>query len=85
MTSRYGFGVNLEQGGRPLSRQFRRPYGDSPYGFLMTWHVERAVALLRRAHLRRVASAPLDPRDGWEQATRPIRNREARTPEPQLA
>ncbi len=31
-----------------LSRQFRLAYGESPYAYLMTRRVERAMALLRR-------------------------------------
>lgn len=31
-----------------LSRAFRRAYGESPYGYLMTRRIERAMALLRR-------------------------------------
>ncbi|MCX6470343.1 MAG: helix-turn-helix transcriptional regulator [Corynebacteriales bacterium] len=31
-----------------LSRQFRAAYGESPYSYLMTRRVERAMALLRR-------------------------------------
>jgi transcriptional regulator GlxA family with amidase domain len=34
-----------------LSREFRCAYGQSPYGYLMTWRIERARALLRRADL----------------------------------
>jgi AraC-like DNA-binding protein len=34
-----------------LSREFRAAYGDSPYGYLMTRRIERAMALLRRGHL----------------------------------
>ena len=34
-----------------LSRQFRRAYGESPYGYLMTRRIERAMALLRRGDL----------------------------------
>jgi AraC-like DNA-binding protein len=34
-----------------LSRQFRRAYGESPYGYLMTRRIERALALLRRGDL----------------------------------
>jgi AraC-like DNA-binding protein len=34
-----------------LSREFRRAYGESPYGYLMTRRVERAMALLRRGDL----------------------------------
>ena len=30
-----------------LSREFRRAYGESPYGYLMTRRIERAMALLR--------------------------------------
>ena len=30
-----------------LSREFRRAYGESPYAYLMTRRVERAMALLR--------------------------------------
>lgn len=34
-----------------LSRQFRQAYGESPYGYLMTRRIERAMALLRRGDL----------------------------------
>jgi AraC-like DNA-binding protein len=34
-----------------LSRQFRLAYGESPYSYLMTRRVERAMALLRRGEL----------------------------------
>jgi AraC-like DNA-binding protein len=34
--------------GGHLSRQFRRAYGESPYAYLMTRRIERAMALLRR-------------------------------------
>ena len=34
-----------------LSREFRRAYGESPYGYLMTRRIERAMALLRRGDL----------------------------------
>ena len=34
-----------------LSRQFRRAYGESPYAYLMTRRIERAMALLRRGDL----------------------------------
>ena len=30
-----------------LSREFRRAYGESPYGYVMTRRIERAMALLR--------------------------------------
>jgi transcriptional regulator GlxA family with amidase domain len=34
-----------------FSRQFRAAYGESPYGYLMTRRIERAMALLRRGDL----------------------------------
>ena len=34
-----------------LSRQFREVYGESPYSYLMTRRIERAMALLRRGDL----------------------------------
>ena len=34
-----------------LSRQFRRAYGETPYSYLMTRRIERAMALLRRGDL----------------------------------
>ncbi len=34
-----------------LSRQFRAAYGESPYAYLMTRRIERAMALLRRGDL----------------------------------
>jgi AraC-like DNA-binding protein len=34
-----------------FSRQFRRAYGESPYGYLMTRRIERAMALLRGGEL----------------------------------
>ena len=34
-----------------LSREFRRTYGESPYRYLMTRRIERAMALLRRGDL----------------------------------
>ena len=34
-----------------FSRQFRLAYGESPYSYLMTRRIERAMALLRRADL----------------------------------
>jgi AraC-like DNA-binding protein len=34
-----------------LSRQFRLAYGESPYSYLMTRRVERAMALLQRGDL----------------------------------
>jgi AraC-like DNA-binding protein len=101
-----------------FSREFRRAYGESPYGYLMTRRIERAMALLRRGDLsvtevcssvgcsslgtfssrftelvgvppstyrRQAAGATAGmPSCVAKQVTRPIRNREARTPEPQL-
>src|SRR4029453_16871083 len=34
-----------------LSRQFRLAFGESPYAYLMTRRIERAMALLRRGEL----------------------------------
>jgi AraC-like DNA-binding protein len=34
-----------------LSREFKRAFGESPYSYLMTRRVERAMALLRRGDL----------------------------------
>ena len=110
-------GVNMSAG--HLSRQFRLAYGDSPYGYLMTRRIERAMALLRRGDLSvtevcfAVGCASLGtfstrftelvgvppstyrtdltqstagiPSCVAKQVTRPIRNREARAAEPQLA
>ncbi len=42
-------GVNMSAG--HLSRQFRLAYGESPYSYLMTRRVERAMTLLRRGDL----------------------------------
>ncbi len=42
-------GVNMSAG--HLSRGFRRAYGESPYAYLMTRRIERAMALLRRGDL----------------------------------
>jgi AraC-like DNA-binding protein len=41
--------VNISAG--HLSRQFRAAYGESPYSYLMTRRIERAMALLRRGDL----------------------------------
>ncbi|MGW7353573.1 helix-turn-helix transcriptional regulator [Streptomyces sp. NPDC054784] len=42
-------GVNMSAG--HLSRRFRAAYGESPYAYLMTRRIERAMALLRRGDL----------------------------------
>ena len=42
-------GVNMSGG--HLSRQFKLAYGESPYSYLMTRRIERAMALLRRGDL----------------------------------
>jgi AraC-like DNA-binding protein len=102
-----------------LSREFRAAYGESPYGYLMTRRIERAMALLRRGdqsvtevcfavgcsslgtfstrftelvgvppsvYRREAAQATLGiPSCVAKQVTRPVRNREASAPEPQLA
>jgi AraC-like DNA-binding protein len=97
-----------------FSRRFRLAYGESPYGYVMTRRIERAMALLRRGDLSvtevcfAVGCASLGTfssrftelvgvppstyrRDAAratagmppcvaKQVTRPIRNREARSP-----
>ena len=42
-------GVHVSAG--HLSREFRLAYGESPYSYLMTRRIERAMALLRRGDL----------------------------------
>ncbi len=42
-------GVHMSAG--HLSRQFKAAYGESPYSYLMTRRIERAMALLRRGDL----------------------------------
>ncbi|GGT28311.1 helix-turn-helix transcriptional regulator [Nonomuraea spiralis] len=42
-------GVNMSAG--HLSREFRRAYGEAPYGYLMTRRIERAMTLLRRGDM----------------------------------
>ena len=42
-------GVSMSAG--HLSRRFRAAYGESPYSYLMTRRIERAMALLRRGDL----------------------------------
>ncbi|OLT34810.1 AraC family transcriptional regulator [Actinomadura sp. CNU-125] len=42
-------GVHMSSG--HLSRRFRAAYGESPYSYLMTRRIERAMALLRRGDL----------------------------------
>ena len=110
-------GVHISAG--HLSREFRAAYGESPYSYLMTRRVERAMALLRMGELsvtdvcfavgcqslgtfstrftelvgmppsayKRAAAdgEPGLPACVAKQVTRPIRNREARLVEPQLA
>ncbi|MHA6667759.1 helix-turn-helix transcriptional regulator [Homoserinimonas sp. A447] len=114
-------GVNLSAG--HLSRQFRLAYGESPYSYLMTRRIERAMAMLRRGDLsvtevcfavgcsslgtfstrfselvgvapsvyQRQNAHPVEhPTAGMpscvtKQVTRPVRNREAKAPTPQLA
>src|ERR1700710_2248752 len=43
----------------PLSREFRRAFGESPHGYLLTRRLERAAALLRNTD-RPVAEVCLD-------------------------
>ena len=42
-------GVHMSAG--HLSRQFKLAFGESPYAYLMTRRIERAMALLRRGNL----------------------------------
>jgi transcriptional regulator GlxA family with amidase domain len=42
-------GVHMSAG--HLSREFRLAYGESPYSYLMTRRIERAMALLRRGDM----------------------------------
>jgi len=42
-------GVHISAG--HLSREFKKAYGDSPYSYLMTRRIERAMALLRKGDL----------------------------------
>lgn len=42
-------GVHMSAG--HLSRQFKIAYGESPYSYLMTRRIERAMALLRRGDM----------------------------------
>jgi AraC-like DNA-binding protein len=110
-------GVNMSAG--HLSRQFRLAYGESPYSYLMTRRIERAMALLRRGDLTvteicfevgcsslgtfstrfaELVGVPpsvyrqqaMDDMAGMppcvaKKVSRPIRNREAHAPEPNLA
>jgi len=110
-------GANMSSG--HLSREFKAAFGESPYSYLMTRRIERAMALLRRGDLsvtevcfevgcsslgtfstrftelvgvppsvyRTQAAEATEgmPSCVAKQVTRPIRNREARPSEPQLA
>jgi AraC-like DNA-binding protein len=42
-------GVHMSAG--HLSREFKKAYGESPYGYLMTRRIERAMLLLRRGDM----------------------------------
>jgi AraC-like DNA-binding protein len=42
-------GVHVSAG--HLSREFKKAYGESPYSYLMTRRIERAMTLLRRGDL----------------------------------
>ena len=102
-----------------LSREFRQAFGESPYSYLMTRRIERAMALLRRGDLsvtdvcfavgcaslgtfstrftELVGVTPSAYRNGEapsiegmpacvaKQITRPVRNREARDAETDVA
>ena len=41
----------VQMSGGHLSRQFKLAYGESPYAYLMTRRIERAMALLRRGDM----------------------------------
>ena len=110
-------GVHMSAG--HLSRRFKAAYQESPYSYLMTRRIERAMALLRRGDLsvtevcfavgcsslgtfstrfsELVGMPPSAYKQEAERSTagipacvekqvsRPVRNREAPLPEPQLA
>ncbi|MFD0044206.1 helix-turn-helix transcriptional regulator [Pseudarthrobacter scleromae] len=110
-------GVHMSAG--HLSRRFKAAYQESPYSYLMTRRIERAMALLRRGDLsvtevcfavgcsslgtfstrfselvgmppsaykqEAKSTAAGIPACVAKQVTRPVRNREAPVPEPQLA
>ncbi len=110
-------GVHMSAG--HLSRQFKLAFGESPYSYLMTRRIERAMAMLRRGDLSvtevcfAVGCASLGtfstrftelvgmspsvyrqeaalatagmPSCVARQVTRPVRNREAPIPEPDVA
>ncbi len=110
-------GIHVSAG--HLSRRFKLAYGESPYSYLMTRRIERAMALLRRGDLSvtevcfavgcsclgtfstRFSELVGLPPSAYKaeaagttaglpscvskQVTRPVRNREAPAPEPQLA
>jgi AraC-like DNA-binding protein len=97
-----------------LSREFKRAFGESPYAYLMTRRIERAMSLLRRGDLsvtevcfavgcsslgtfstrftelvgmppsayrnHAVGATAGMPSCVSKQVTRPVRNREARSP-----
>lgn len=46
-----GLAAHVGMSGGHFSRQFRRAYGESPYQYLMTRRIERAMTLLRRGDL----------------------------------
>ncbi|RLV54752.1 AraC family transcriptional regulator [Aeromicrobium phragmitis] len=102
-----------------VSRRFKAAYGESPYSYLMTRRIERAMVLLRRGDLsvtdicftvgygslgtfstrftelvgiapsvyraRAAEDAAGIPPCLAKQVTRPVRNQEARSGQPQLA
>jgi AraC-like DNA-binding protein len=101
-----------------LSREFKQAFGESPYSYLMTRRIERAMALLRRGDLNvtevcfavgcsslgtfstrftELVGVPPSvfrrdvrrdtagmPACVAKQVTRPVRNQEARSGQPQL-
>ncbi|UHQ18182.1 helix-turn-helix transcriptional regulator [Lysobacter sp. KIS68-7] len=109
-------GVHMSSG--HLSREFKQAYGESPYSYLMTRRIERAMAMLRNSEMsvteicfavgcsslgtfstrfselvgmspsafRRLDAPAAEalPSCVAKQVARPIRNREAPAPEPEL-
>jgi AraC-like DNA-binding protein len=53
-----------------LSREFRRAYGESPYSYLMTRRIERAMALLRAATSASPRSASRSAARRWAPSAR---------------
>jgi AraC-like DNA-binding protein len=61
-------GVSMSAG--HLSRRFRAAYGESPYSYLMTRRIERAMALLRAATSASPRSASRSAARRWARSAR---------------